>query len=347
MVEDNGTLREIYHPDGGPWGGTLVDQAFKQFLISLLGKAVLEKFSAECKSDELYLRRNFEMLKRRIKEKSSQNQILRIPRSLLECAGNDKAVKRKIEQSQYKNEVELKQSKDKLSISGNVLEQMFAEPVSNLIRHVKTLFSKTELQNIRTLILVGGFSESAFITNELRMAFPNRDIIVPHEPNLAVLKGAVLFGHNPKTISSRKMAFTYGISTAIPFDENIHPEYKRVFRNGVDKCEDVFKVFFEVGQTVIPDKTKVVHTFNTSHSRSDITERVEIYKTKAAKPIFVSDSGLSIDLFAKGHCGNKAFSQYAKYAQKHAKTSSLIRNFAIFTTTCGMKKHAHIWYESQ
>jgi hypothetical protein len=46
----------------------------------------------------------------------------------------------------------------------------------------------------------------------------------PDDCSLAVLKGAVLFGHDPKAITSRISKFTYGIVINQIFKEGFHPE---------------------------------------------------------------------------------------------------------------------------
>lgn len=299
-MEENGTLSEVHQPTGGPWGGSLVDQAFHEFLINIFGKSAIQNFSENYKSDELYLLRNFESVKRKIDRGSVQPRILRIPASLVTCAKNASAVKRKIEQSLYNGKVELKSTKDKLAVNGGLLEGMFNISSENIVRHVKELFTKKEMQGINTLILVGGFSESALIAKDMRAVFPNKEIIIPQDSSLAVLKGAVLYGHNPQCITSRRMPYTYGISTAVPFDKQIHPEDKKVIYNGAEKCEDIFQVFFEVGQRVTPGKTKVVRNFHTS-VRSSSVAIVEIYRTRNRHPDFVSDAGTFFSSFTQNY----------------------------------------------
>lgn len=209
----------------------------------------------------------------------------------MECANGQDEVRRKIKESQYKDTIGLlKKPQDKLSIAEKELVNMFALPKLSIVKHVKGLFNEREIKGITTMILVGGFSESPLIAEEMRLEFPDKEVIVPHEASLAVLKGAVLYGHAPKAISSRKMTYTYGISTAVPFEESKHPPAKKVFQRGAEKCDDVFRLFFGVGQTVIPDKTVVKHEFNTPHIGAT-SACVDIYKTKAKHPMFVSDLG--------------------------------------------------------
>lgn len=44
QVVDSDKLREIDSASGGAWGGTMVDEAFKRFLIRLVGKKTLKSF---------------------------------------------------------------------------------------------------------------------------------------------------------------------------------------------------------------------------------------------------------------------------------------------------------------
>lgn len=287
MVEQNGNLTEIYHPDGGPWGGTLVDQAFQNFLIEILGEEPLKMLSNRFKSDELFLFRNFETIKRQFNRSSSLKRVLRIPQSLVEFANGIAEFKTKIEQSKYRDLVELK-TKDKLAMDDSVIKDMYAQSKDNILHQVNLLFENSENRNINLLILVGGFSDSDLIANEVKKAFRSKEVIVPTEPSLAVLKGAVLFGHNPRSITSRKMAYTYGVSTAVPFDKTCHPEEKKVIVSGMAKCEDIFEIFFEVGQTVTAGETTKSHRLN---SRGAGIASVEIYKTKTQHPKFVTDKG--------------------------------------------------------
>lgn len=50
--------------------------------------------------------------------------------------------------------------------------------------------------------MVGGFSECEIVQDAIRKAFPECRVVVPHEAGLAVLIGAVLFGHRLISIIS-------------------------------------------------------------------------------------------------------------------------------------------------
>ena len=81
-----------------------------------------------------------------------------------------------------------------------------------------------------------------------------------------------------------------GISTAVPFNDRLHPESKKMFRDGVWKCEDVFKVFIKAGTTVVPHKTKAEYTFCAPFIGSS-KANVEVYRSESPNPMYVSDDG--------------------------------------------------------
>jgi hypothetical protein len=57
-------------------------------------------------------------------------------------------------------------------------------------------------------------------------------LIIPEDAGLAVLKGAVLFGHQPKIVSRRIAKITYGIQSWPEWDADLHPVSKRIDIDG-------------------------------------------------------------------------------------------------------------------
>lgn len=44
-VQPNLSLKELYKASGGAWGGTQVDEAYKQLLIKIVGASIMMEFS--------------------------------------------------------------------------------------------------------------------------------------------------------------------------------------------------------------------------------------------------------------------------------------------------------------
>ena len=47
----------------------------------------------------------------------------------------------------------------------------------------------------------GGLSESEYVQKSMQTAFPDINVMIPEDPELAVMEGAVLFGFNPSVIT--------------------------------------------------------------------------------------------------------------------------------------------------
>ncbi|XP_053373619.1 heat shock 70 kDa protein 12B-like [Mercenaria mercenaria] len=289
-VQTDGTLKELHSPSGGPWGGTVVDKGIDEFLDELFGPNVMREFRDECKTDDLDLQRTIELKKRACKDTEGDHVNLKLPTALFE------SYEEKTEESfatalpRNKFSTSVKKRRDRLNIENKIFLRMFKMPKDNLVYHVENLLRKPELRNVNTLVVVGGFSESDIMKNAIKTAFPNRQVIVPEQAGLAVVKGAVMYGHNPDSISSRKLPYTYGISVAVEFDESRHPNSKKVLRDGMYKCEDVFNVFIKAGTTVIPHKTSIKYPFYAPFIGTSMAT-VEVYRTQSENPIYVSDDG--------------------------------------------------------
>lgn len=89
-------------------------------------------------------------------------------------------------------------------------------------------------ETINFIFMVGGFSESPFLKSVIKDAFEKEDvhILVPRRPQVSVIRGACMFGLNPRSITSRVAKKTYGINTLTTFDPEKHPEEKKVIIEG-------------------------------------------------------------------------------------------------------------------
>ncbi|CAG2237769.1 unnamed protein product [Mytilus edulis] len=132
-----------------------------------------------------------------------------------------------------------------------------------------------ERTNLKTFLLVGGFSESPLIQEIIRQNFPDMHIISPEDPILAVLKGAVLFGHKPDFITSRFTRHTYGRRIRPLFDESKHDPKKRVTGEDGDR---------------LPLDEVVTLVYHTVDSRQKSVS-VAIYCTNKDKTDYVDDEG--------------------------------------------------------
>lgn len=202
--EDN-TLEEVLPASGGSWGGKAVDDQFMNFLSELVGREVWDNFQMEYMEDYLEITRSFEAKKRSINSDEVGNTRIPIPLALLHLTTRShrvKTFKEVIEKNDaYRNNVNF--SNGKLVIDNNFLRGFFKKTIDQIVGHVDEIFQESIARNVETIIMVGGFSECSLVQDAIKKHFGSVSIIVPEEPGLAVLKGAVYFGHIPDAISQR------------------------------------------------------------------------------------------------------------------------------------------------
>jgi molecular chaperone DnaK (HSP70) len=82
-----------------------------------------------------------------------------------------------------------------MRIDTNLIIDMFKQASERIIKLISDVLKKMKGSNLEMIVLVGGFSGCKVIQDNIKSFFPSYRVIVPEDTELAVLKGAVLFGH--------------------------------------------------------------------------------------------------------------------------------------------------------
>lgn len=127
----------------------------------------------------------------------------------------------------------------RLRIDHAVVKSWLKESCENTVQRVRDLLIQKEFAGTQTILLVGGFSNSAMLQDAMRNSFHGKRVIVSEEGDLAALKGAVIFGHEPWSIVSRASRCTLGVRVFRDFVDEEHPQEKRVTIDGRVKCKDI------------------------------------------------------------------------------------------------------------
>jgi hypothetical protein len=273
-VEDDRLLKELHRPTGGPWGGVTVDAAFIALLESAVGSEVWEKFSRENKPDLLDLELDFEQKKCYVEVNETTTTSLKIPLSLLETYVE---VHNKKLTSEDIMDGKIRFNKDKMFIDAEVMRGLFREAIGNTVEHVATVLSdvRKSATNLKTIFLVGGFSECELVRDAIRSSCPKIKVIWPkEEAGMAVLKGAVLYGHKPWSVRARVSRYTYGTSALRYFMKDEDPEDKRTVVDGVPYCKDVFVKHVEAGQLVVDGDGTCTEVFPVSADQRFLSIKV-------------------------------------------------------------------------
>ncbi|XP_071120499.1 heat shock 70 kDa protein 12A-like isoform X2 [Mytilus edulis] len=281
----DGTLKEVVPASGGPWGGKSIDESFHGFLKRIFGHTVMEELRKTELEDFNDLFRQFETKKRSIRVDQTNKVVVTLPVALIDlvksCRGKMKTA---LEQSPYGQAVCYK--KDKLHISPDTFRDLFKSTTEALIKHLERMFRDDKLSDLENLIMVGGFSECELIQHRMTEKFgKHKKIIIPKEAELAVLKGAVLYGNQPKAISAILMRRTYGIQSL--WGPHMHPEYKKSDLVVVNRCKDLFFKFLQAGEKVEPGHTvsQIFQVFKSDESNLEFT----IYTSIDPNPRYVTD----------------------------------------------------------
>jgi len=242
----NGTLKELHAASGGPWGGTCVDKNYIEWLTQMFGKGAIERLKRESMGDYVDMIREFENKKRSIAPDTKGLITLRVSAALKEYheESDEENIVSKIARMNLKEQVKFQ--RDKLRVSADIARKWFQHPIDMTIRHINGILREPEMKDVDTILLVGGFGECKLVQEAVTKAVGRRTVIVPDEAGLAVLKGAVKFGHQPRIVSSRHVKNTYGYNVTRLFDASKHPKEKMVISSyGEQMVVDCFEKVVE------------------------------------------------------------------------------------------------------
>lgn len=233
-----GKLKEICKASGGPWGGQNVDEGYLSMLKEVFGSKVVD----ELRSKQIlsYFEMLTEFERKKVNVSLEDKLVVTISLTLVELSEQyyKVGISEKIKKNtKYKDKLELKGG-NKLRVDPSVVEDWFRRPVDNLIRHMEKLFRKTKMQDVTTILLLGGFGEIRYVQDRLRDKFGNKTLIVPRQGRLAVMQGAVRFGHNPLLTEARIARVSYGIK-ARATDEKAEGNVTKVFESFVQEGQEL------------------------------------------------------------------------------------------------------------
>ena len=291
-IEENDNIKEIYHATGGDFGGTKVDKEFQNLLDNIFGKDFMDEFRRSHPSDWLELMNDFEVKKRADRVMEGELTRIRLPANFVnflrhENDGDDNNIIRR----RYKPE-DVKISKDYLCLGSEIIKGLFKPAITSIISHLKKLLQKKELKDIKLLFLVGGFSESPLLQARINEVFKQKySVLIPHDAQTAVVKGAVMFGKRPKIVVERCLSETYGTDCYEDFVPGFHNKEKLTYIEGKPKCKDIFSIFVRKNEKVKTGEFKKTSRY--SPIKPNQTELgFHFFTTKKADVLYTTDKGV-------------------------------------------------------
>ena len=284
-MEEEGTLTELYRASGGPYGGIYVDKEYLKIYDTIFGNEAINKLKKEDMAEYLTIIREFETKKRTVTANYGSHFVTRLSAVLNEMISKEEKMQR-IQSSYLKDKMSL--IRDKLKLSGSLMESFFKDSLENIIDHVQNILKSVE--DVSMILLVGGYGESRLVQETFRNEFTSLEIIIPQDCNLAVMKGAVLFGHNPMSVTARILRYTYGVLVNSEFDPNIHPQESQFTdMDGVERCRSAFQKLIDKNVKV-PSTGKIVTTGHIPPLASPKEFTLCVYCTEKDNPIVVDES---------------------------------------------------------
>ncbi|KAK3596863.1 hypothetical protein CHS0354_039858 [Potamilus streckersoni] len=281
-VLSHNKLKEIHKATGGHLGGTKVNEAFRNFLVSLVGAKDLLTYQEHHKSDYLNIFYAFEVKKRNIPTEGNDKITLHLPLSFFQTFQD---LELWVQETHYKDNVQI--VGDKIRIHSDLFREFFKDTIESICLLVEDILRC--VGHLEVIMMVGGFSESSILQKAIKDKFESKTkIIIPADASLCVMKGAVLWGHDPDIIASRKSRFTYGVALTVPFKKGIHPIHKKLVVEGEELCDDIFDKHVEIGQSVSQDEYQSEKEYYPLTDRDTILP-IELYSSTSTSPKFVTD----------------------------------------------------------
>ncbi|XP_060597746.1 heat shock 70 kDa protein 12B-like [Ruditapes philippinarum] len=291
-VDETGCLKEICPPLGDPVGGQKINEAFLQVCHdSFEGKGWKETFSKATPVEMLKMEADFEQKKVTIgsEDESAEMIDVAIPAPVLDKL-EDKSIRLK------DNAYLSYQDRELMFNSRRIRDNLFKETCKVVYGTIRKVLNNTGAKGLKTVVLVGGFAESPIVIENIRQMivndFPETKVVIPSSPFKAVLKGAVLFGHDPLIFRSRISRETFGIETNVLFDEKVHDVSKKWKHKdtGEDWCKDIFSLHVRKGKSVILGDKQPVKIYTPVYE-NQTQMRFPIYTATSLNPKYTTEDG--------------------------------------------------------
>lgn len=281
---------------GREWGGNNVDRVYRQFLEEIFGSSVLETFERDPEDIIEYYEfwQNFEVKKIACSMKSSKIR-LSIPIALTDIAKYHRKIK-----GNHREIMEtcLRESKycdagiscegGKLNLPIEIFENFFCPNIHKLVDHLSKMFRDELDSDVNSILFVGGFSECELVRERLKRRFGDtKQLVFPDEASLAVLKGAVYFGHSKDLHVVAR--FTYGFQICPKFDKSKHSIDRKIMVNGEERCRDVFLKIFTKEDPITPGLKKSQYFKPFAKGENEL--ECGVFVSNQRNPTYIDDPG--------------------------------------------------------
>ncbi len=244
-------LHELHKASGGTWGSMGVDCQFEQLLTNIFGEKFIHYFVKSYPTSWLELINTFEAKKCSFCPSKQVAVSLPLPFSLIQSFMDQTGTSVRTAVLEYEREGVQWTSQGMLRLSPSTMMELFEPTVHAIVQHIQEILQVPSIKKIEYLFLVGGFAESPILQNAIQDAFRSLfRVVIPQDVSLTILKGAVMFGHDPTVVHIRRSLFTYGVACLNRFIPGKHPKELKITREYCDWCSGVFDAFVYADQAI-------------------------------------------------------------------------------------------------
>ena len=287
ISDDTFVVKELTSPSGGPFGGILVDQAFeKEILVKIFGAEIIKQVKEKHTNAWLAVMKAFEETKSQLKDKADSNPVFftfdaKFIKACKQITGKDYL--------QFLQEanipgISVDEESDELVLKKWRLSELYRDSVESICQCLnRDLNGDRDLKQISTLYMVGSYSQSDYLKKTVSTTVRTRSgaeptLVNPPDSHITIVKGALLYGIYPGIIQERVSAYSYGYSTTVKFNPEIHEEVKKVTTEGIDRVHNVYCELIQKSQHIRTDgkQDPIKFTLNPISS-TQVSMRIAIY----------------------------------------------------------------------
>lgn len=213
----------------------LVDNEFWAILINIFGLPVLNKIHEDKPESYMGLFRHLD------DAKTAMIGSLKFVSISFPCKVFDAELKQHCGESledalkvsaNYSNTIQARMSDNRLLLRSDVFRSCFATTIGNTVALLENVFTSEAARNFYKIILIGHLADCELVQSVIRKHFTSKTLVIPNEPSIAVLKGAVMFGHDPCIIGiDDRRYFLYPLKRGFisPDMESLSPVTRRIY----------------------------------------------------------------------------------------------------------------------
>ena len=290
-IEENPELIEEYPPIGGDFGGQKINEEFiKRLIVEIFGEdKVKELQNNPMDEDWDKFEKEIEDLKKSCYDNDSKDLILDC--SLFEDEDERETLEDYIEKYnkknlKYKYNIQ-KKKKWKLQFSSQIFLDIAKELSQKIFSKIEEIYKNAKTGHI---ILTGAGSKNNVIVNYFYEFAKEKnmkiEISTPPQPEISIMKGAVLFGFQSNIIRKRKAKYSLGIQMYDNWEERYKGKGIKVFDKieNNDKCSNLFSKFITRNDYLKFDEV-ICHSYRALNPKPEII----FYKTLRENCTFIDE----------------------------------------------------------